>query len=283
MKLIRFGEPGREKPGLMAADGSRRDCSAVVNDFDHAFFNSGGLDRLSKIDAMSLPRVDDGVRWASPVARPGAIICIGLNYSDHAKESGLEPPSEPVVFMKKSNTIAGPFDDVPIPPGSTKTDWEVELAIVIGTDAYHLPDVSAANQHIAGYTIIHDISEREFQIERGGQWTKGKSCPGFSPLGPWLSTRDEIANIESLHMTCSVNGTLRQNGSTRTMIFKPAFIVQYLSRFMRLDAGDVIATGTPPGVGLGMKPPTYLKPGDVVELSIEGLGSQRQRFVATAL
>ncbi len=281
MKLIRFGPKEREKPGILL-DGRRLDCSAHFHDWDRAFFLDDGLAKLEILigkESSSLPVVPEGERWAAPVARPGAILCIGLNFSDHASESGMEIPGEPVLFMKASNTLAGPYDPVVIPKNSRKTDWEVELALVLAKDVLYLDSPSEAEACIAGYCIMNDISEREFQLERGGQWDKGKSCPGFSPLGPFLATRDEAGDVHSLKMQLSVNGELRQDGSTSTMIFKPAYIVYYLSQFMQMEAGDVITTGTPPGVGLGMKPPQYLKPGDVVELSISRLGSQRQEFI----
>lgn len=281
MKLIRFGNKGQEKPGLLI-DGVRKDCSAHFQDWNREFFQSGGLKKLESLitsEGASLPDVPEEARWGASVARPGMIMCIGLNYSDHAKESGMEPPSEPVLFMKASNTLAGPFDEVPIPKKSEKTDWEVELGLVIGKDASYLPSKEAAKDYIAGYCVVHDVSERHFQLERGGQWVKGKSCPGFSPVGPYLSTSDEIEDVMNLSMSLSVNGQERQKGNTKTMIFDPFHVVHYLSQFMLLEAGDIISTGTPPGVGLGMKPPVFLKAGDVVELSVEKLGSQKQTFV----
>jgi 2,4-diketo-3-deoxy-L-fuconate hydrolase len=281
MKLIRFGNKGQEKPGLLI-DGVRKDCSAHFQDWNREFFQSGGLKKLEGLiasEGSSLPDVPEETRWGASVARPGMIMCIGLNYSDHAKESGMEPPSEPVLFMKATNTLAGPFDEVPIPKNSEKTDWEVELGLVIGKDASYLPSKEAAKDYIAGYCVVHDVSERHFQLERGGQWVKGKSCPGFSPVGPYLSTADEIEDVMNLSMSLSVNGQARQKGNTKTMIFDPFHVVHYLSQFMLLEAGDIISTGTPPGVGLGMKPPVFLKSGDVVELSVENLGSQKQTFV----
>jgi len=281
MKLIRFGNKGQEKPGLLI-DGVRKDCSAHFQDWNREFFQNGGLKKLEGLiasEGSSLPVVPEETRWGASVARPGMIMCIGLNYSDHAKESGMEPPSEPVLFMKATNTLAGPFDEVPIPKNSEKTDWEVELGLVIGKDASYLPSKEAAKDYIAGYCVVHDVSERHFQLERGGQWVKGKSCPGFSPVGPYLSTADEIDDVMNLSMSLSVNGQARQKGNTKTMIFDPFHVVHYLSQFMLLEAGDIISTGTPPGVGLGMKPPVFLKSGDVVELSVENLGSQKQTFV----
>lgn len=223
-----------------------------------------------------LSEVDENTRWGACVARPGKVICIGLNFSDHAKESGMKPPKEPIIFQKGSNTVVGPYDNILIPRGSTKTDWEVELGIIIGKDARYLDSAEEAKDYIAGYCISHDVSEREFQIEKGGQWTKGKSCDNFNPIGPYLVTPDELDDVHNLPMKLSVNGQQMQDGNSNTMIFDCNYIVHYLSQFMTLEAGDLISTGTPPGVGLGMKPPQYLKEGDVVELSIEGLGSQRQ-------
>jgi 2-keto-4-pentenoate hydratase/2-oxohepta-3-ene-1,7-dioic acid hydratase in catechol pathway len=247
-----------------------------------AFFGSAGLDRLDEIvkrDISALPLVPESERWAAPVARPAKVICIGLNYSDHAAESGMPIPPEPIVFMKASNTVVGPYDDVLIPRGGEKTDWEIELGVVIGKEARYLASPADASAHIAGYCLTHDVSERAFQLEHNGQWTKGKSCDTFNPLGPWLSTPDEISNPDALKMKLWVNGELRQNGSTDKMIFNCAFLVHYLSQFMTLEPGDLISTGTPPGVGLGMKPPKYLKAGDVVELEMEHLGRQKQRCV----
>lgn len=279
MKLNRFGERGSERPGILDGNGRRRDCSAAFRDWDRSFFQEGGYQRLQEDgDLASFPTVDQDVRWASCVARPGKVVCIGLNYADHAKESGVDPPTEPILFFKGANTVVGPYDDVLIPRSSTKTDWEVELAIVIGRDARYLDDVAQAADYIAGYCISHDVSEREFQLERGGQWVKGKSCDTFNPLGPFLATPDEIADVNNLAMRLDVNGERRQTGNTNTMIFDPFFLVHYISQFMTLEAGDVISTGTPPGVGLGMKPPVYLKAGDVCELEINGLGVQRQTF-----
>jgi 2-keto-4-pentenoate hydratase/2-oxohepta-3-ene-1,7-dioic acid hydratase in catechol pathway len=278
MKLIRFGAPGRERPGILDPDGARRDCSSHFQDWNHDFFDSDGLTRLEALvgSGVQLPRVSEAERHGPPVARPLKLIGIGLNYRDHAVEAGMPIPSEPVVFMKASNTIVGPFDTILIPRGSVKTDWEVELAIVIGRNARYLESSGAAAACIAGYCVSNDVSEREFQLERGGQWTKGKSCDTFNPLGPFLATPDELPDVRGLAMWLDVNGRRAQTGSTATMIFDPHFLVHYLSQFMTLEAGDVITTGTPPGVGLAMKPPSYLEPGDVVELGIEHLGAQRQ-------
>lgn len=281
MKLLRFGMPGQEKPGLLIK-GQRKDLSAYFPDWDRTFFNENGLQKLRSLldSGEPLPDVAEDIRWGACVARPGKVLCIGLNYSDHAAESGMDIPEEPILFQKGSNTVVGPYDPIIIPRGSTKTDWEVELGIVIGKDARYLSSVEEADEYIAGYCISHDVSEREFQLERGGQWTKGKSCDNFNPLGPWLVTPDALPEVHQLSMKLSVNGQQMQEGSTQTMIFNCQHIVHYLSQFMTLEAGDVISTGTPPGVGLGMKPPRYLKEGDVVELSIEGLGCQKQTCIS---
>lgn len=278
MKLIRFGKIDNEKPGVMVGDGKRKDLSNYFVDWDRNFFRQGGLAELTDLVNMvtDLPDVAEEARWAACVARPGKVICIGLNYSDHARESGMEIPDEPIIFQKGANTIVGPFDPILIPRKSEKTDWEVELGIVIGRDARYLNNLEDAKDYIAGYCVSHDVSERSFQLERGGQWTKGKSCDNFNPLGPFLATPDEIVDVHSLSMSLSVNGEAMQKGNTQTMIFNCYYIVHYLSQFMTLEAGDLISTGTPPGVGLGMKPPRYLKAGDVVELAIEGLGNQKQ-------
>ena len=281
MKLIRFGKVKNEKPGIIDKDGKRKDLSAFFKDWDNAFFNDAGIDHLKQLLASDpqLPDVNEDARWAACVARPGKVICIGLNYSDHAAESGMAAPLEPIIFQKAANTIVGAYDDILIPRKSEKTDWEVELGIVIGKDARYLDTVEEAGNYIAGYCLSHDVSERAFQLERGGQWTKGKSCDNFNPLGPWLLTIDEVENVQKLAMVLKVNGMQMQNGNTQNMIFDCNFIVHYLSQFMTLEAGDVINTGTPAGVGLGMKPPVYLKAGDMVELEIEGLGSQKQLCV----
>ncbi len=278
MKLIRFGEIGNEKPGILDNDGKRKDLSQHVTDWDRKFFESGGMGFLKSLLAQNsqLPDVPEAARWAAPVARPGKVICIGLNYSDHALESAMELPKEPIVFQKGSNTVVGPYDTVLIPRRSEKTDWEVELGIIIGKDARYLNAADESKNFIAGYCISHDVSERAFQLERGGQWTKGKSCDTFNPLGPFVATPDEIADVHNLAMSLHVNGRQMQRGNTSTMVFDCYYLIHYLSQFMTLEAGDVITTGTPPGVGLGMKPPQYLKAGDVVELEIEGLGRQRQ-------
>lgn len=280
MKLLRFGNLRNEKPGVLI-DGKRKDLSAHFQDWDRSFFQQDGIEKLKEIlkNSSNLPDVAEDVRWGSCVARPGKVLCIGLNYSNHALESSMPIPTEPIVFQKGSNTVVGPYDDIIIPRGSQKTDWEIELGIVIGKDTRYLSSVEEAADYIAGYCISNDVSERAFQLERGGQWTKGKSCDNFNPLGPYLVTKDEIQDVQNLSMTLSVNGQQRQNGSTQRMIFDCYFLVHYLSQFMTLEAGDLISTGSPPGVGMGMKPPQYLKEGDVVELSIEGLGSQKQLCV----
>ena len=277
MKLVRFGDRGAEKPGLVAPDGTIKDCSAHVADYDHAFFAGGGLDRLRDLTAnlAALPPAPAGARIGPPVARPRNVFAIGLNYSDHAKETGAAIPAEPILFMKATSAVCGPHDPILIPRGSEKTDWEVELGVVIGRDAHLLASKEAARDHIAGYCVANDVSERAFQIERGGQWSKGKSSPNFLPLGPWLVTADEVADPQNLSLTLDVNGRRRQDGTTATMIFDVLHVVHYLSQFLRLEAGDVIVTGTPPGVGMGQKPPEYLAAGDVVELAITGLGGQR--------
>ena len=282
MKLIRFGNPGAEKPGLQLADGRRIDASAFGSDYDEAFFGGDGLARLaawSEANAASAPVVEPGTRLGSCVARPSKIVCIGLNYADHAKESGLDIPKEPIVFFKSTTSLVGPNDDVMIPRGSEKTDWEVELAFVIGKKASYVDEADAMN-HVAGYSLHNDYSERAFQLERGGQWVKGKSCDTFAPLGPFMATADEIPDPQNLKCWLKVNGVMRQNSSTAQMIFGIRTLVGYLSQFMTLLPGDVISTGTPPGVGLGFKPPIFMKAGDVVELGIEGLGESRQTAVA---
>ena len=265
MKLLRYGPPGQEKPGLLDARGQLRDLSAHVPDVAGDVLLPAGLARIAALDANMLPLVGGSPRLGPCVAGTGKFICIGLNYSDHAAETGVAVPSEPIIFMKATSAIVGPNDQVEIPRGSKKTDWEVELGVVIGRTAKYVSEQDAM-QHVAGYCVINDLSEREFQIERQGQWTKGKSADTFGPTGPWLVTRDEIPDPQRLPMWLEVNGVRRQNGSTATMIFGIAKLVSYLSQFMSLRPGDIISTGTPPGVGLGMKPPTYLKPGDVITL-----------------
>lgn len=279
MKLVRFGDAGQEKPGLIDSSGQIRDLSGIVPDITGATLSSQALDRIRGTDPNTLPVAPPGQRLGACVGQVRNFIAIGLNYADHAAETGAAIPAEPIVFNKAPSCIVGPNDDVIIPRGSQKTDWEVELAIVIGERASYV-GANEALDFVAGYCVCNDVSEREFQIERGGTWTKGKGCPTFGPLGPWLVTKDEIADVQNLSMWLDVNGERVQNGSTRTMIFNVAQIVSYVSHFMILEPGDVITTGTPPGVGMGMKPPRFLKAGDEVSLGIEGLGEQRQRFVA---
>lgn len=276
MKLLRVGPVGQERPVVLDDAGNLRDIGEP--EIDGAFLASGGVARVREaLERGDLPVVDaEGLRIGAPIARPGKIVCIGLNYSDHAAESGLEPPAEPVVFMKAPNTMIGPYDEVLVPRGSVKTDWEVELAIVIGKEARYLDGKEEALAVIAGYAISNDVSEREFQLERGGQWDKGKSCETFNPLGPWLVTADEVGDPQNLPLRLWVNGETRQDGDTKNMIFEVAEIVRYLSQFMVLEPGDVINTGTPAGVALGMPGQPYLRAGDVMELEIEGLGRQRQ-------
>ena len=280
MYLMRIGPAGSEKPVVRIDDTSYVDVSDVVTDFDEAFFGGDGIAGLSgvvgeRVAAGQTAAFGDE-RIGAPIARPHQILCIGLNYSDHAAETGAPVPDEPILFTKPPNTLIGPYDDVRIPRGSTKPDWEVELGIVIGRRTSYLDSVDEARAAIAGYTVVNDVSERAFQIERGGQWSKGKSAETFNPAGPWLVTPDEIDDVLNLSMWLDVSGVRRQNGSTSTMIFDPYFIVHYLSQFLVLEPGDLINTGTPPGVGMGLKPPVWLQPGDVMELGIEGLGSQRQ-------
>ncbi|MDI7863034.1 fumarylacetoacetate hydrolase family protein [Rhizobiaceae bacterium n13] len=278
MKLMRIGPAGAEKPALVDAEGKVRDLSGHVADIGGAALSPEGLAKLAALDPKSLPEMAVD-RIGACVAGTGKFICIGLNYSDHAAETGATVPPEPVIFMKATSAICGPNDNVLIPRGSEKTDWEVELGVVIGKTAKYVGEAEALD-YVAGYCVSHDVSERAFQTERAGQWTKGKSCDTFGPIGPWLVTKDEIANPQNLGMWLKVNGETMQNGSSRTMVYGVAHVVSYLSQFMSLQPGDIISTGTPPGVGMGMKPPRYLKDGDVVELGIEGLGRQRQTFVA---
>ncbi|MGP3917470.1 fumarylacetoacetate hydrolase family protein [Nonomuraea sp. 10N515B] len=276
MKLLRVGPVGQERPAVLDDAGNLRDIGEP--DIDGAFLASGGVARVREaLERGDLPVIDvEGLRVGAPIARPGKIVCIGLNYSDHAAESGLEAPAEPVVFMKAPNTVIGPYDEVLVPRGSVKTDWEVELAVIIGQKARYLSSKEEALGVIAGYAVANDVSEREFQLERGGQWDKGKSCETFNPLGPWLVTADEVGDPQSLSLRLWVNGERRQDGDTKNMIFDVAEIVRYLSQFMVLEPGDVINTGTPAGVAMGMPGQPYLKAGDVMELEIEGLGRQRQ-------
>ncbi|WP_050605464.1 fumarylacetoacetate hydrolase family protein [Ruegeria sp. 6PALISEP08] len=279
MKLLRFGPMGAEKPGLLDADGAIRDLSDVVDDIAGDALDDATLARLRKIDPTSLAKVEGDPRIGACVARVGKFICIGLNYADHAAESGMELPQEPVIFFKATSAIIGPDDPVEIPRGSVKTDWEVELGVVIGKEAKYVSEADAMD-HIAGYCVVNDLSERDFQLHRSGQWVKGKSADTFGPIGPWLVTRDHVTDPQNLPMYLEVNGHRYQDGSTKTMHFGVATVVSHLSQFMSLQPGDVISTGTPPGVGMGQNPPTYLKPGDRMELGIEGLGVQRQNVVA---
>ena len=281
MKLLRYGPVGQEKPGLLDADGVLRDLSGQIADIDGSTLTKAGLDKLRALDPKSLPAVSGSPRIGACVANVRNFIAVGLNFADHAAETGSPIPAEPILFNKAPNCIIGPNDDVMIPKGSKKTDWEVELAIVIGEGGSYIDEKDALSR-IAGFCVCNDVSEREFQQERGGQWAKGKGCPTFGPLGPWLVTPDEIADVQNLGMWLSVDGDKVQNGSTKTMIFGAAYLVHYISQFMRLDAGDVITTGTPPGVGLGFKPPRFLKGGEVMELGIEGLGTQKQRVLPFA-
>lgn len=278
MKLIRFGEAKKEKPGIIDAGGIRRDVSAFTEDYTEAFFESGGLNGLAdwlEEHRGTLPEVSDSTRLGPPIARPNKIVCIGLNFVDHAAEAGMELPREPILFFKATSAICGPNDGLTIPRNGDKTDWEVELAVVIGRTTSYVSEAEAMD-HVAGYCLHNDYSERAFQLERSGQWVKGKSCNTFAPLGPFLATVDEIFNANNLKMWLKVNGETKQNSTTANLAFKVPFIISYVSQFMTLQPGDIISTGTPPGVGMGFKPPQFLKPGDVVELGIDGLGEQRQ-------
>ncbi|HUG63352.1 MAG TPA: fumarylacetoacetate hydrolase family protein, partial [Methylomirabilota bacterium] len=274
MKLVRYGNPGHEKPGIVDPDGGIRDLSAHVEDIAGDVLTPEGLARIAALDAASLPVVEGHGRLGPCVGRVGKFICIGLNYADHAAETGATPPSEPILFMKATSAITGPNDPVIIPRGSEKTDWEVELGVVIGKEARYVSEADAMD-HVAGYCLVNDVSERAFQTERGGQWTKGKSADSFGPIGPWMVTRDEIADPQDLKMWLSVDGVMRQNGSSKTMIFGVRTLVSYISQFMSLQPGDIISTGTPPGVGMGIKPnPIWLKPNQTMRLGIDGLGEQ---------
>lgn len=279
MKLLRYGPAGAEKPGLLAQDGTIRDLSGHLSDLSGDALDPAALARLGDLDPAGLPEVSGEPRLGPPVAGTGKFICIGLNYADHAAESGMDVPPEPVIFMKATSAICGPNDPIVIPRGSQKTDWEVELAVIIGKRAKYVTEAEAMS-HVAGFAVTNDVSERAFQTERAGQWTKGKSCDNFGQIGPWLVTPDEIADPQDLPMWLKVNGETMQDGSTRTMVYQVPFLIYYLSQFMTLHPGDVISTGTPPGVGMGMRPQRFLRAGDVVELGIEGLGSQRQQVVA---
>ena len=279
MKLLRFGNSGEEKPGMIDENGKIRDLSDVIDDINGNTISPESLDKLKNLDVSSLPEIKDNPRIGPCVNKVGKFLCIGLNFSDHAAETGLEPPEEPILFSKATSAIIGPNDNVEIPRTSTAPDWEVELGVIIGKKAKYISEAEAKN-YIAGYCVVNDVSERDFQIKRSGQWTKGKSCDTFGPIGPYLVTTDEIEDVQNLSMYLDVNGKRMQTGSTKTMIFSAYHIVHYLSQFMTLFPGDVIATGTPPGVGMGMQPPVYLKPGDVMKLGIDKLGDQEQKCVS---
>lgn len=277
MKLIRFGEAGKEKPGIII-DNKRYDVSSFIKDYDEDFFTNGGIDQLKKIATENkLTEIEANQRLGCPVSKPSKVVCIGLNYAKHARETNAQIPKEPILFFKATTSVSGPNDDIVIPKNSVKTDWEVELAVVIGKRASYVEEDDAMD-YVAGYCLHNDVSEREFQIERGGQWVKGKSCDTFAPLGPWLATKDEIANVHKLRLWLTVNGKKMQDGNTDDLIFNIPHLVSYISQFMTLLPGDIISTGTPHGVALGMNPPVYLKEGDVVELGIDGLGTQKQKM-----
>ena len=278
MKLIRWGAVGEEKPGLIDKDGIPRDLSGVIGDITPDLLSPEGLERLAQTASAGLPKVPHAARLGVPLTGISKIVCVGLNYADHAAEAGMKIPKEPILFLKALSALTGPNDDIMVPRGSVKTDWEVELGVVIGTRASYVGEQEAL-AHVAGYCVINDVSEREYQTERGGQWDKGKGCDSFAPVGPWLATRDEVADPQELKLWTEVNGARRQDGSTRTMIFDVRTLVSYVSHFMTLLPGDIIATGTPPGVGMGMKPPQYLKPGDKLRLSVQGLGEQSNLLV----
>ena len=279
MKLLRWGPKGQEKPAILDKQGTARDLSGLVPDIAGPVLSDTGLAMLRGLDTANLPQVPQDARLGPCVGQTGKVICIGLNYSDHAAETGAQVPPEPITFMKATSALCGPNDPIIIPRGSEKTDWEVELAIIIGTTARYVSEDNALT-HVAGYAVANDVSERAWQMEHSGQWTKGKSSDNFGQVGPWLVTRDEVSDPQALGLWLSVNGSKKQDGSTKTMVYGAAFLVSYLSRFFTLHPGDIVMTGTPPGVGLGMKPPQFLKPGDVVELGIDGLGQQRQDVVA---
>ncbi|WP_339775779.1 fumarylacetoacetate hydrolase family protein [uncultured Thalassospira sp.] len=278
MKLLRYGPVGAEKPGLLDANGTIRDLSGVIADLDPSTISAETFDKIAAIDPATLPEVSGDPRIGACVGRPGKFICIGLNYSDHAAETGMAVPPEPVIFFKATSAVCGPYDNVEIPRGSEKSDWEVELGVIIGKEAKYVDEANAMD-HVAGYCVVNDLSERAFQIERSGQWVKGKSADTFGPVGPYLVTRDEVKDPQNLPMWLTVNGHKYQNGSTQTMVYGVQFLIHYLSQFMSLQPGDIISTGTPPGVGMGQNPQVYLKAGDVMELGIEGLGSQKQTTV----
>jgi len=278
MKLLRYGEVGAEKPGMLDDQGGIRDLSSIVDDISPAIIEAGELEQIASVDPTDLPRVEGNPRLGPCVGRIGKFVCIGLNYSDHAKETGMPIPTEPIVFMKTTSSISGPDDDIELIRGSVKTDWEVELGVVMGAHTKYVSEEDALD-HVAGYCIVNDVSERQWQLEQGGQWIKGKSGDTYGPIGPWLVTRDDVPDPQNLDLWLEVNNKRHQDGNTRTMIFPVSKIISYLSQCMSLQAGDVIATGTPPGVGQGMKPPIYLQVGDMVRLSVEGLGIQQQTVV----
>ncbi len=278
MKLLRYGEVGAEKPGMLDEQGDIRDLSSIVSDISPAIIDAGDLDGLKSVDPASLPRVEDNPRLGPCVGRIGKFVCIGLNYSDHAKETGMPIPTEQIVFMKTTSSISGPYDEIELIRGSVKTDWEVELGIVVGKHTKYVSEENALD-HVAGYCVVNDVSERQWQLEQGGQWIKGKSGDSYGPIGPWFVTRDEIPDPQNLDLWLEVNDKRHQDGNTRTMIFPVSTIISYLSQCMSLQPGDVIATGTPPGVGQGMKPPVYLRAGDRLRLGVEGLGIQQQTVI----
>ena len=283
MKLIRHGECNKEKPGI-CVDGINYDVSGFIHDYNEEFFSSGGLQHLvlmAEKHKATLPKVSDGERLGSPIARPSKIVCIGLNYADHAKETGAVPPPEPVIFLKSTTALCGPFDEIMIPKNSVKTDWEVELAVIIGKKATYVQEAEAMD-HVAGYCLHNDVSERAFQLERSGAWDKGKGCDTFAPMGPYLVTKDEIADVDDLRLWLTVNEEKMQDSTTANFIFKIPFVISYVSQFMTLLPGDIISTGTPAGVAMGMNPQRYLQPGDVIELGIDGLGTSKQKCVAYA-
>jgi 2-keto-4-pentenoate hydratase/2-oxohepta-3-ene-1,7-dioic acid hydratase in catechol pathway len=282
MKLLRYGDAGRERPGILAADGTTRDLSGIIPDIAGEALLPAGIEKLRALDTAKLPRVSEPVRLGPCIGNVGKFICIGLNYSDHAAESGMTVPREPIIFMKATSAICGPNDNVVIPRSSEKTDWEVELGIVIGKAAKYV-NQDKAFEHVAGYCVVNDVSERAFQLEGTGQWVKGKSADTFGPIGPWLVTADEVPDPQRLGLWLEVNGKREQDGTTATMVFGVAYLVSYLSKFMSLQPGDVISTGTPPGVGAGKKPPVFLRPGNSMRLGVEGLGEQRQKVVADAI
>jgi ureidoglycolate lyase len=280
MKLLRVGEEGQEKPALRGPEGELRDLSGLIRDVDGSTLGAESLARLAAIDPATLPVVEGSPRTGACVARPLNFVCIGLNYADHAAETGSPIPAEPIIFLKSLSAYSGPHDELCIPRGSSKTDWEVELGVIIGARARYVPE-NQAMEHVAGYCVVNDISEREFQMERGGTWDKGKGCDGFGPVGPWMVTKDEVPDPQDVRLWCDVDGRRMQDGTTRTMIFSVRQLVSYVSHFITLHAGDIIATGTPPGVGLGIKPsPVFLRPGQLIQAGVEGLGEQRQRVVA---